>query len=176
MSRIKLSLLLLCLFAATSLVTTTASAQTKTEKTHKNKYQNIEVTRFDIEAGNEVPPEYLDELAKDIANQLRDTRKFKQVVRVGETATDTAAPTLRLTGTITKFKKGNRAKRYLIGFGAGATKMNVHVKFTDAATGETLFEDDVDGKVFIGIFGGDSKGATNGVAKDIGKAAKKEFF
>ena len=173
MSKIKLSLLL-CISVAMSLVT--ASAQTKTEKTYKNKYQNIEVTRFDIEAGNEVPPEYLDELAKDIANQLRDTKKFKQVVALGETATDTTAPMLRLSGTITKFKKGNRAKRYLIGFGAGATKMVVHIKFTDATTGETLFEDDVDGKVYIGLFGGDSKGATNGVAKDIGKAAKKEFF
>jgi hypothetical protein len=174
MRNIRLSLFF-CLFAAMSLVVA-ASAQTNTEKTHKNKYQNIEVTRFEVEAGNEVPPEYLDELAKDIANQLRDTRKFKQVIAIGETATDTSAPTLRLSGTITKFKKGSRAKRYLVGFGAGATRMVVHVKFADASTGETLFEDDVDGKVFIGLFGGDSKGATNGVAKDIGKAAKKEFF
>jgi hypothetical protein len=155
------------------------TAQTKPEKNYKNKYQNIEVTRFDVAAGNEVPPEYLDELAKDVANQLRDTKKFKQVIRAGETApvaADPAASTLRLTGTITKFKKGSRAKRYLVGFGAGATKMIVHVKFADASTGEVLFEDDVDGKVFIGLFGGDSKGATNGVAKDIGKVAKKEFF
>lgn len=172
MSKIRLAMLL-SLVAAMSVV---AAAQTKVEKSYKNKYQNIEVTRFDVQAGNEVPPEYLDELAKDIANQLRDTKKFKQVVRVGETATDAAAPTLRLSGSITKFKKGNRAKRYLVGFGAGATKMVVHVKFADASTGEVLFEDDVDGKVFIGLFGGDSKGATNGVAKDIGKVAKKEFF
>ena len=172
MHKIRLSLLL-CLFAAMSLA---VGAQTKPEKTYKNKYQNIEVTRFDVQAGNEVPPEYLDELAKDIANQLSDTKKFKQVIRIGETATDAAAPTLRLTGTITKFKKGSRAKRYLVGFGAGATKMMVHVKFADASTGEVLFEDDVDGKVYIGLFGGNSKGATNGVAKDIGKAAKKEFF
>ena len=172
MHKIRLSLLL-CLFAAMSLA---VGAQGKPEKTYKNKYQNIEVTRFDVQAGNEVPPENLDELAKDIANQLSDTKKFKQVIRIGETATDAAAPTLRLTGTITKFKKGSRAKRYLVGFGAGATKMMVHVKFADASTGEVLFEDDVDGKVYIGLFGGNSKGATNGVAKDIGKAAKKEFF
>src|SRR5687768_3718015 len=173
MRTLKLALLL-CLFAAMSLV---ASAQTKPEtSSHKNKYQNIQVTRFDVKEGNEVPPEYLDELAKDVANQLRDTKKFKQVIRVGETATDAATPTLLLTGMIVKFQKGNRAKRYLIGFGAGATKMVVHVKFADAATGEVLFERDVDGKVFIGVFGGDSKGATIGVAKDIGKAAKKEFF
>ena len=172
MSKIRLAMFL-SLIAAMSVV---AAAQTKAEKSYKNKYQNIEVMRFDVQAGNEVPPEYLDELAKDIANQLRDTKKFKQIIRVGETATDAAAPTLRLSGTITKFKKGSRAKRYLVGFGAGATKMVVHVKFADASTGEVLFEDDVDGKVFIGVFGGDSKGATNGVAKDIGKVTKKEFF
>jgi hypothetical protein len=81
-----------------------------------------------------------------------------------------------LSGTITKYDKGNRAARYFVGFGAGATKVVAHIKFIETATGSVLFEKDVDGKVVIGVFGGDSKGSTRGLAKEVAKVTKRTFF
>jgi hypothetical protein len=164
---------LLCLAALTA---TVAPAQTRPSQSYRNKYQAIEITRFDVKAGADLPPDYLTELMKDVANQLYDTNKFKQVARPGEAPADPGAPLLRLVGTVTEFKKGSQMKRYMIGFGAGKTKIVVHVKFIDAATGSVILERDVDGKVVIGVLGGKSEGATNGVAKEIAKVVKKEFF
>ncbi|HEX8181825.1 MAG TPA: DUF4410 domain-containing protein [Pyrinomonadaceae bacterium] len=163
----------LCLVAALTLC---AQGQTKPAQSYTNKYQNIEITRFDVKAGIDFPPEYLTEMMKDIANQLQDTHKFKQVARPGETLTDTNAPTIRLMGTVIKYQKGSRTKRWLAGPFGGKTKIVAHIKFLDAATGAVLLEKDVDGKVIIGVLGGESEGATNGVAKEIAKETKKAFF
>ena len=38
-----------------------------------------------------------------------------------------------------------------------------------------MFEDDVDGKVIMGIYGGNSVGAARGLAKEVAKKAKKVF-
>lgn len=142
----------------------------------KNKYQNIEVVSFDIQEGIKFPPESRDVIMAQVVEELKQIKKFKEVANTGATITDGSGPTVRLTGTITKYKAGSRAKRYLIGFGAGATKVNAHLKFVDAATGDVLFEKDVDGKVWIGLFGGDSSGATRGLAKEVAKVTKKQLF
>jgi len=159
----------------------------KSSKEVKGKYQNIEVTKFDIKEGVEFPSDSLNVMIAEIVEELKQLNKFKQVTSANETKTDTNktedgaktetdGATIRLSGTITKFKKGSRAKRYLIGFGAGTTKVVAHVKFIDTVTGNVLFEKDVDGKVIIGFFGGDSSGSTRGLAKEVAKVAKKKFF
>jgi hypothetical protein len=63
----------------------------------------------------------------------------------------------------------------MVGFGAGKTKIVAHVKFVDAATGNVQLEKNVDGKVWIGFMGGESIGATKGLAKDVAKLARKNF-
>jgi hypothetical protein len=166
-------LVLLCLIAVAAV---NAPAQGKQTQSNKNKYQAIEITRFDVKAGTDLPPDYLNELMKDVANQMYDTNKFKQVARPGEALANPNEPAVRLVGTVTEFKKGSQMKRYMIGFGAGKTKIVVHIKFVDVATGAVVLERNVDGKVVIGLFGGKSEGATNGVAKEIAKVVKKEFF
>jgi hypothetical protein len=77
---------------------------------------------------------------------------------------------------VKEYKAGSRAKRYLIGFGAGKTKVVADVKFIDMQTQQVVFEKQVDGKVMIGVLGGDSMGAANGLAKEIAKVTKKQFF
>lgn len=155
----------------------TAFAQTaKATDAVKNKYQNIEVVKFDILEGVNFPPESRDVIMAQIVEELKQLKKFTTVSNVGETVPEGAGATVRLTGTITKYKPGSRAKRYLIGFGAGATKVAAHIKYVDAATGNVIFEKDVDGKVWIGMFGGDSSGATRGLAKEVGKVTKKQLF
>jgi hypothetical protein len=65
-------------------------------------------------------------------------------------------------------------KRYMIGFGAGKTKIKATIRFTDAASGDVVFEKDVYGKVIMGFAGGDSMGAAHGLAKEVAKVAKEK--
>jgi len=145
------------------------------EKQYKDKYQNIEVMRFVVKEGIEFPPDYLVTMMEELVTQLKETKKFQEVLREGEKPDNAEAPTLRLTGTVTEYRKGSRAKRYLVGFGAGKTKIVAHIQFSDPAVG-VLYEDDVDGKVVMGGMGGESVGATRGLAKEVAKVTKQQFF
>jgi len=142
----------------------------------KDKYQQVEVAKFEVKEGVQFPESYLTTLMGELVAQLQETKKFKQASSegVGQGAAD--VPTLRLTGVVTEFKPGSRAKRYVIGFGAGKTKVVADIKFIDKATGEVLYQGSVDGKVIIGMFGGESVGATRGLAKEVAKVAKQKFF
>ncbi len=165
-------LLALLLAVALALAPPTAAAKDQ----YKNKYKTIEVTRFDIQEGVEFSADWLITLTEELVMQLQNTKKFKEVLRQGETPAAPDLPSLQLTGTVTEYQKGSRAKRYLIGFGAGKTKVVAHVKWLDRATGQVLFEDDVDGKVVMGGLGGESIGATRGLAKEVAKVTKGKFF
>ena len=143
----------------------------------KNKYQNAEVATFDAKEGVTLPDGFTKSLAQSIVTELQKTKKFADVRQEGETTAATpTTPTVVVRGTITNFKAGSRAKRYLVGFGAGKSKVVAHVKYIDKATGNVLFEEDVTGDVVMGLFGGDSGGATREVAKDVAKSAKKRLF
>jgi TolB-like protein len=72
-----------------TLVTVAPLAQA--QKKHKNKYQYIEVTRFDIQGGVDFPADYTITMTEDLVTQLEKTQKFKQVLRQGETAEANAA-------------------------------------------------------------------------------------
>ena len=153
---------------------TTFAQTTKTDL--KDKYQNIEVVSFDIKEDTKFPAESRDVIMSQVVEELKQLKKFKQVSNTGETVAQDAGPTVRLTGVITKYKPGSRAKRYLVGFGAGSTKVVAHITLIDVTSGATVFEKDVDGKVWIGLFGGDSSGATRGLAKEVAKVTKKALF
>lgn len=141
----------------------------------KSKYAAVEVVRFDVKQGVEIPADYLITLTEELVSQLQGTKLFNQVMREGENPSDPAAASLKLVGTVTEFKAGSRAKRYLIGFGAGKTKIKAHVKLVDRSSGEVVLERDVDGNVVIGAMGGDSIGATRGLAKEVAKETKKKL-
>ena len=160
--------------AITLVLSSTSNAQKGGE--NKNKYKDIEVVKFDIKTGVEFPEEHLAGMMDEIVKELQELKKFGQVFRAGEAQTDATVPTLRLEGTVTEFKKGSQAKRYLVGFGAGKTKVVAHVKFIDKATGSVVFEKDVDGKVVLGLFGGQSKTSLRDVGKEIAEVGKKQFF
>ncbi len=160
--------------AIASLLMLTASAMAKKPATDK-KYEHVQVNRFDVQQGVDLPPDYQLTIVEDLNKELGKIKAIKQVLREGEPLPE-AAPVLVISGTVTKYKKGNQATRYLVGFGAGATVIGAHVKCTDAVTKETLFESDVDGKVVMGIMGGKSEGANNGLAKEVAKKVKETFF
>ena len=156
-----------------ALLTLTATA--KESKKKITGYQNIEVVRFQVDNAVEFPADYLVSMTEELMEQIGKTKRFKQVLREGESLGEADSATIRLTGKVTKFNAGSRAKRYFIGFGAGKTKVVAHIKLTDRATGKVLFEKDVDGEVTGGLFGGESRNATRGLANDVAKVIKKQF-
>lgn len=141
----------------------------------KGKYQSAEVAPFTAQDGVPVTAEQLKELTDAVVKELQDIKKFQQVSLEGA-ATGAQAPTLKVAATVTKFKAGSRAKRYMIGFGAGKSKVIAHVRFIDRETGGVLYEFDADGDVVMGLFGGNSGGAKSELAGQVAKAAKKKFF
>ena len=139
----------------------------------KQVYKAIEVERFTVRQGVEFSDKDLDELMKATVNNFRASNRFDSVSGPGEAAAGEAMPKLKVSGEITKFVKGSQAARYLVGFGAGKTKIVADIKLTDAATGEVVFNQSVDGDVTWGLFGGDSDKAKGGVADEIIREMKK---
>jgi hypothetical protein len=168
--------ILLRIAAVAAVCVLTASATTKNSTSTKAKtYQYIQLNRFEVQQGVDLPPDYQLAIIEDLDKQIGKIKGMKQVLREGEPLPD-GQPVLVVTGTVTRYQKGSQAKRYLVGFGAGATVIDAHIKCYDAATKEVLLERDVDGKVVIGIMGGKSEGANNGLAKEIAKDLKEKFF
>ncbi len=165
----------LAVFATALVLTTSTTAENKSSKAPEKKFQYVQVNRFDVQPGVDLPPDFQLTINEDLIQGLGKIKGIKQVLREGETLPQ-AEPVLLVTGTITKYKKGNQATRYLVGFGAGATVIDAHIKCYDASTKQLLLERDVDGKVVMGIMGGKSEGANNGLAKEVAKDIKKEFF
>ena len=156
------------------LVLTSATAQTNSNSTTEKRYSYVQVNRFDVQQGVDFPLDYQLTIVEDMNTELGKIKGMKQVLREGEVLPE-GQPVLIITGTITKYTKGNQAARYLVGFGAGATVIHAHIKCYDAITKEMLFERDVDGKVIMGVMGGKSEGASNGLAKEIAKDIKEKF-
>jgi len=144
----------------------------------KKNYENIEVEKFTVEQGVKFPEATLDVMTAEIVAELKKLNKFKQVSMktAGNTQANTTENTIALSGAVTKYKPGSRAARYLVGFGAGMTKVKARIKFVDAASGSVLFDKEIDGKVIIGFFGGNSNDATRGFAREVAKIAKKNFL
>ena len=66
----------------------------------------------------------------------------------------------------TQFDQGNRALRYMIGFGAGKGTMTIDVGFYDPQ-GVKLADIDVGGELSVGFFGGDIDEAVSKAAKEV---------
>ncbi|MDQ2835257.1 MAG: DUF4410 domain-containing protein [Acidobacteriota bacterium] len=145
-------------------------------------YAVAQVLPVAVQPGVTISAEYTDGLARRILKALEESNRFKTVVQAGDVgATPEALPngaTLRIAPTVTRFVAGNRAERYVIGFGAGATKITVHLAFTDAATSKLLLEQDVKGLIWYGTAFkgfGDPNSAQKDIAKDIKAIVVKHF-
>jgi len=156
----------LTLFVAMSMFAFARPARAA-EAVLKDKYHAIQVDRFDIQASVEFPADYLLTLQEEILKQLQKTHKFNEVLRTGENPADAPLPVLRLTGTITHFKAGSRAKRYLVGPAAGSTEIFAHVAYIDRSTGETVITEEVRGIMTGGFIGGESMDVTRDFAKKV---------
>ena len=161
------------LFLALSVSIMLASAAFGQAATAKSPYKAIEIEKFTVRQGVELSDKEIDELMKATVRNFQASNRFDSVTMAGEATAVEAGRKLRISGEVVKYVKGNRAARYLVGFGAGKTKLMVDVKLTDATTGEVVFNQTVDGDVTWGVFGGSSDGAKGGVSDEIIREMKK---
>jgi hypothetical protein len=136
-------------------------------------YQSVEVSRFGSTDGLEVPAKFLITLTNDVMAGLKKLGGA-QVLSDGAPSASNGS-SLKLTATVTGFQRGSRALRYMVP-GVGKTQVKAHIRVSDRNTGQILYESDVDGKVLLGPFGGDSMGAANGLANEVVKKVQKQFF
>lgn len=125
--------------------------------TVKDKYHVIEVNDFEVQPGVKLPADYFANLQDELVKQFEKSHEFEAVLRPGEEPPTAGMLVLRLTGVITEFKKGSRAKRYLGGPALGSAQIIAHTRYIDRATGDTVIEGEVTGTLTGGLFGGSSK-------------------
>jgi len=147
-----------------------SSGQTeqKARESLQDRYKIFQVGLFNVQPGVGLPPDFAVDLPSVIAKQFKESKKFEEVLLQGETASQGNKPILLVSGTITDFDKGSRAKRYLAGgYGAGNARLFVTVDYADASDGRVLYEDKVAGTLSSGLFGGDTHQVLNELAKTL---------
>ena len=152
------------LFMAAGLMGASALAQTP-----RGGYKRVEILPLSVPYGTVVPRDFREALAKNLAEEIRKTKQFEDVVAPGTAAPDVG--TLKLATAITQFNPGDRDVRAGRGLGFGTTRMSVVARFLDARSCAVVVEGNANGKVIGGWAGGDSLGATRGVAKDVARLA-----
>jgi Domain of unknown function (DUF4410) len=163
-------------FVVLAVLTATLLAADKADPAIKGKYHSLEIAQFTVKPGVGFPQDYMSKMQADLLNEIANKHKFDQVFTVENKPMSHTALLLRLEGEIIEYKAGNQAMRYMVGFGAGKTKVVAHVKFIDSKSNEVIFEDNVDGKVIMGLLGGSSPGATRGLAKEVASKASDRLF
>jgi hypothetical protein len=146
------------------------------QKHEKGIRPNIAISAFDVGKDVEIPEDVVGKLKAELPRRLTDTKKFNHVFTTQDFPDNQSVPTLRITGTIVASNSGNRAERYVVGFGAGAAKVVAHIRFTNIATGHTVFERVVTGKIRGGMYGGSSSGVADQLSKEIARVVKGESF
>jgi len=118
------------------------------------------------------------QFARNIVTELRKVGQFETVVK-SESA---GAGSLRVSGKVTRYSRGNAAGRVLIGLGAGSAYFDAMVEIRDGDTNELLSVVKVDknswplGGWLAGIQNTDRfiYGAAKKIAKEMSKAADSE--
>ncbi len=171
-----------CLFAMVFLVSL-ATAQTSKPLAGYNVIvvQKIEVGSL---AGNSgFPTGYDGILQKTTYSKLASSKLFPTVVDGTEAPAKDAAAVPRepekkllLTGTVIGYDKGSRTARWMVGMGAGKSRVKVRFIAADAATGQELWRSDQEG-TFAGTFelggGSESKAANESTRKVAEKLVKE---
>jgi hypothetical protein len=134
-------------------------------------YSAVEIDRFIADRGVAFPADYQSALVDDIAREISVEFPTIIALRQGD-PTPLGHAVLRISAAVTEFKPGSRAKRFLIGFGVGATVVRARVRFIDAASGQVVLEREMSGSTWTSVGGGDSQGAADSLARKIAKFCK----
>ena len=131
-------------------------------------------TNVDSEAANRAASELPQALIGRLREATREGSNDKLFSAVGESAQEREG-VLTIGGTILSYEEGSRAKRYLIGLGAGKAYATVECIFTDKATGREITVATFDGELSGGFFGGAADQATKGVIRAIEDFIKDNY-
>jgi hypothetical protein len=168
----RLSRLAFC-FALMTICWPAASTAAQTSDKPLTGYNAIIVEKARVEKNPKMakfPAGYDTDLQQKIVTDLQKKGVFAEVIDASAKPSDEAlvvdtnSPNnkrLLLSTTIIDFSPGNKALRYTIGWGAGATKVKAKFVFTDAATGREIFNTTLQGK-FLGFI------TVHGTGKDYG--------
>ncbi len=135
--------------------------------------QKIEIGSLAANSG--FPAGYEGILQKTAYSKLASSKLFATVIDGTETSgSQPAAPTtesqkkILLAGTIIGYDKGSRTARWMVGMGAGKSRVKVRFIASDAASGQELWRTDQEG-TFSGTFelggGSESKAASESTRK-----------
>ena len=142
-------------------------AQPSNTKTMKESFDTLEVAVFETDKESQFPAEYLAPLQKEIVKELVDAKAFANVVMAGQGSPTANPRTLRLTGLITNYTAGSRAKRYLSSGTGGAAEIDSSIAFVSAADGRTLMSQNLRALLTGGVVGGKSEDALKDYARQI---------
>jgi len=107
-------------------------------------YSAVEVDPFVADRTVALPVDYQSALVDDVAREISVVFKTAILLREGDAAPFGHA-VLRISGTVIRFKPGNKPKPPLLGFGATVTTVRAQVRFADASTGQVLLIHEVQG-------------------------------
>lgn len=129
-------------------------------------YSVLEITDFESnltdEDSVELAGRFADQLYAAVMKERQlhpDESIFDEVVR----QTEESDGVLVLNGTVISFEKGSRAKRYIIGFGAGKAYCTIQATFVDKVTGKEVIKTNFDGELSMSLFGGSPQEAVDAV-------------
>lgn len=114
-----------------------------------------------------IPPEVLATLQQGIVQELPAALKGMTAVKAGEASCPDPATAISFGGTVTDYKKGNKAARYFIGLGAGKQKFAVNAWIKAKSSGDVLGEDEVVDRKVGGIFGGSADKGVRDFAEKV---------
>ena len=133
----------------------------------KDRYHAVQVDSIKVQPDVQFPAEYLTNLQNEIGKELAQQKEFQEVIAPGQNPANAGTATLRLGTEITGYKPGNRAKRYIIAYGAGSTEVDAKILFLDGDTGRTLMTEDLRALLSGGLFGGGAEGVLKDFARQI---------
>lgn len=141
-------------------------------------FQIVEVLPFSTNVHSEAATQAASELRQALIRQLREATQKDSKDRLFSAVSESTQErdgVLTIDGTILSYDEGSRAKRYLIGLGAGKAYATVECTFTDEATGREISVATFDGELSGGLFGGAADEATKGVIRAIEDFIKDNY-
>ena len=129
-------------------------------------YPALEVGEFATTLADEEAKQLANDLPRLLIEKLGDDdsdARFSEITR----STAAERGVLVVHGNLTSYEKGSRARRYLIGFGAGNAYTTVECTFVYKVTGDQIAKATFDGELSMGLFGGSSDEAAGGVLDAI---------
>jgi hypothetical protein len=100
-----------------------------------------------------IPEHRLLQIQQAIAKELTASFSTSKVLLTEGEKCPASPESLLISGKITDFKKGNKALRYLVGFGAGAQKVQVMTSL-HKGDGQLVAEGEIVDRKFAGLIGG----------------------